>query len=118
MSRDSVLKIKSVAFAKRIVKLYQYLISEHHEMVMSKQILRSGTSIGANVTEAIYGSSRKDFVAKLQIAKKEAAETLYWLELLSSSDYISEKMYISFCNDCRELLSMLSATIISVDRTK
>ena len=88
MSIDSVIKQKSMIFARRIVKLYQYLNKEHREFVMSKQILRSGTSIGANVAEAIYGSSRKDFVAKLQIAQKEAAETLYWLELLQSCDYI------------------------------
>ena len=66
-----------MAFAKRIVHLYRYLGEEHHEFIMSKQVLRSGTSIGANIAEAVYGSSRKDFTAKLQIAQKEAAETLY-----------------------------------------
>ena len=113
MSTDSIVKQKSLSFAKRIVKLYQYLGKEHGEYVMSKQILRSGTSIGANIAEAIYGSSRKDFVAKLQIAKKEAAETLYWLELLNSCDYIPNDLYLSLRNDCSELMAMLTATIKS-----
>ena len=115
MSTDSILKQKSMAFAKRIVKLYGYLKDSHHEYVMSKQILRSGTSIGANITEAIYGSSRKDFLAKLQIAQKESAETLYWLELLNSCGFIPDKLYRSMYQDCDELLSMLSASIKSCE---
>ena len=78
---------------------------------MAKQVLRSGTSIGANIAEAIYGSSRKDFVAKLQIARKEAAETMYWLELLNSCNYISNEIYDSMRNDCKDLMSILTATI-------
>ena len=111
MSTDSILKQKSMAYAKRIVMLYKYLGQEHHEYVMSKQVLRSGTSIGANITEAVYGSSRKDFIAKLQIAQKEAAETLYWLELLNSCDYVPDKLYDSLHNDCQELLAILCAHI-------
>lgn len=111
MSVDSILKDKSLQFAKRIVRLYQFLFSQQHETVMSKQILRSGTSIGANISEAIYGSSRKDFVAKLQIAQKEAAETLYWLELLSSCNYLSDKQYQSLLQDCNEILAILISTI-------
>ena len=80
---------------------------------MTKQILRSGTSIGANIAEAIYGSSRKDFLTKLQIARKEAAETMYWLELLNSCDYIPNEIYKSIYNDCVDLMSMLTATIKS-----
>lgn len=113
MSIDSVIKQKSMAFARRIVRLYQYLSKDHKEYVMSKQILRSGTSIGANIAEAIYGSSRKDFVAKLQIAQKEAAETLYWLELLQSCDYIPNNLSASLRDDCKELLAMLTASIKS-----
>ena len=113
MSNDSILKAKSMNFAKRIVHLYQYLFQEKREFVMSKQVLRSGTSIGANIAEAIYGSSRKDFVAKLYIAEKEAAETLYWLELLNGCNYILDNLYRSLCRDCRELLSMLAASIKS-----
>jgi four helix bundle protein len=77
MSSDSIAREKCKAFAVCIIRLYQYLCSEHREFVLSKQVLRSGTSIGANVTEAIYGSSRKDFITKLRIALKECAETLY-----------------------------------------
>ena len=113
MSNDSVLKAKSMAFAKRIVRLYQFLTREKQEYVMSKQVLRSGTSIGANVAEAIYGSSRKDFVSKLYIAEKESAETLYWLELLNSCQYIPDELYTSMRKDCHELLAMLAATIKS-----
>ena len=113
MSTNSIVKQKSLAFAKRIVHLYQYSGSEHHEYVMAKQVLRSGTSIGANIAEAIYGSSRKDFSAKLQIARKEAAETLYWLELLNSCAYIPDELYRSLCGDCNALLALLTASIRS-----
>ncbi len=113
MSRDSVAKQKSMAFAQRIVRLYQYLHNEHREYVLSKQVLRSGTSIGANITEAMYGSSRRDFAAKLQIAEKEAAETLYWLELLHSCDYIPDELYKSLWHDCNELISILAASLKS-----
>ena len=102
---------KSTLFAKRIVKLYQCLTKERGEYILSKQILRSGTSIGANITEAIYGSSRKDFAAKLQIAKKEAAETQYWLELLRSGEYLTEQEYKSLTKDCNEILSVLVSSI-------
>ena len=114
MSNDSILKIKSMAFAKRIVRLYQFLAREKQEYVMSKQVLRSGTSIGANIAEAVYGSSRKDFAAKLAIAEKECAETLYWLELLNSCDYIPDKIYCSLRKDCGELLAMLAASLKSL----
>lgn len=115
MSIDSIVKQKSMTFANRIVSLYKYLGAEHHEYVMSKQILRSGTSIGANIAEAVYGSSRKDFAAKLQIARKEASEPLYWLELLYSCSYIPEDLYQSLYADCREILAILSATIKSCE---
>lgn len=116
MSQDSIAKEKSMAFSKRIVRLYQYLNTEHHEFVMSKQILRSGTSIGANIAEAIYGSSRKDFLAKLQIALKECSETLYWLELLNSCDYIPNDLYHSLSQDCDELRRILSSTVKSMSK--
>ena len=102
---------KSTLFAKRIIRLYQCLTKERGEFILSKQILRSGTSIGANITEAIYGSSRKDFIAKLQIPKKEAAETRYWLELLHSGKYISDEEYKSVAEDCNEILSILVSII-------
>ena len=111
MSSNSILKQKSMQFAQRIVLLYQHLTQEKQEYVMAKQLLRSGTSIGANIAEAIYGSSRKDFIAKLQIARKEAAETLYWLELLSSCNYIADSLYLPLLADCRELMRMLTASL-------
>jgi len=114
VSNDSILKAKSMAFAKRIVKLYQYLTQEKREYILSKQVLRSGTSIGANIAEAIYASSRKDFVAKLHIAQKECAETLYWLELLNSCNYIPDNLYASIYKDCSELIAMLAASIKSI----
>ena len=117
MSNDSIIKQKSMMFARRIVRLYQYLQAEQREFVMSKQILRSGTSIGANVTEAIYGSSRRDFAAKLQIAKKEAAETVYWLELLYSCDFLPKNLYDSLLADCKELLSMITASIKTISNS-
>ena len=92
---ENTAKFKSKRFAVRIVRLYQYLRNDKREFVLSKQLLRSGTSIGANIAEAIYGSSRRDFVAKPQIAKKEAAESMYWLELLNSCDFISDDMHRS-----------------------
>ena len=113
MAAESIAKQKSMAFSIRIVRLYQYLTTDHKEYVLSKQILRSGTSIGANIAEAIYGSSRKDFVAKLQIALKECAETLYWLELLHSCDYISDQVYQSLSDDRETLRKILASSVKS-----
>ena len=96
---------KSLLFARRIVMLYQYLCEEKREYVLSKQLLRSGTSIGANISEAQYASSRKDFLNKLYIALKESAETLYWLELLYSCDYVSSPEYKSLYQDCEDFAS-------------
>jgi len=110
----SIVKAKSMDFAKRIVKLYRYLVEEKKEYVLSKQLLRSGTSIGANITEAECGISRKDFLAKMYIAFKECAETQYWLELLESSEYLTEKEYQSINADCEELRKILSSITKSV----
>ena len=114
MSGERILMPKRLAFAKRIVFAYRYLSEEKKEYVLSKQILRSGTSIGANIAEAQYGSSRKDFLHKLYIALKECAETLYWLELLYSCDYISRTEYDSLHSDCEELRKLLSSITKSV----
>ena len=114
MGSDSVLKPKSLCFAKRIVSAYQFLCSEKKEYVLSKQMLRSGTSIGANIAEAQYGSSRKDFLAKLYIALRECAETLYWLELLHSCGYFTQAEYQSLYADCDELRKLLSSITKSV----
>ena len=114
MSSERILMPKILAFAKRIVFAYRYLSEEKKEYVLSKQMLRSGTSIGANIAEAQYGSSRKDFLNKLYIALKECVETLYWLELLYSCDYISRTEYDSLHSDCEELRKLLSSITKSV----
>ena len=106
---ESGIKDKSLAFAKRIVRAYRYLSEEQKEYVLSKQLLRSGTSIGANVAESQYAISRKDFLNKQYIALKECAETLYWLELLVSCDYLTETEYNSLHADCEELRRILSS---------
>ena len=111
MSQDSVILTKSLKFAARIVKLYQYLTKGKHETVISKQIIRSGTSIGANANEAIYGVSKSDFIAKLQISLKETAETEYWLRLLVMSEYLSEPEGQSMIADCLEIKRILVSTL-------
>lgn len=100
---------KSKAFALRIISMYKFLTAEKKEFVLSKQVLRSGTSIGANVAEAQCAISRKDFLAKMYIAFKECSETSYWLELLYRADYITKLQYTSLQTDCEELYKMLSA---------
>ena len=94
---------KCLDFAIRITKLYIFLTEEKKENVLSKQILRSGTSIGANLAEAQYGTSKKDFLAKAYISLKETAETMYWLEILKRSNYLTEEQYSSIYKDCEEL---------------
>jgi len=108
--KTSILYIKSKAFAIRIVRLYQYLATEKKEFIISKQLLRSGTSIGANIAEASRAISRSDFTAKVYISAKECAETLYWLELLHDTDYLSDAQFQSMNRDCRELERLLSAS--------
>ncbi len=100
---------KCKKFAIRIVRLYQFLTGEKKEYVLSNQILRSGTSIGANFAEALYGISSKDFLAKAYISLKECAETKYWLQLLYEGDYLTEREYSSIDYDCTELLRLLTA---------
>lgn len=111
MSRESPLLSKSLHFAARIVKLYQYLTKEKHESVIANQIIRSGTSIGANANEAIYGVSKADFIAKLQISLKETAETEYWLRLLILSGYLSEAEGQSLLDDCLEIKRILVSSL-------
>lgn len=118
MKRENIIVEKSKDFAVRIVRLYQYLCSEKQEFVLSKQVLRSGTSIGANIKEAIRGQSRADFSAKLSIALKEASETEYWLELLQATDYISDQAFESIHSDCVELIKLLTAIIKSTRKER
>lgn len=109
--KENILKDKSFLFAIRIVELYKYLKSSQNEYVLSKQILRSGTSVGAAIREAEHAESTKDFLHKLNIGLKEANETKYWLELLLATKIIEEKMFQSLILDCDEILKLLVSSI-------
>lgn len=109
--KENILIEKSIDLGARIVKLYRFLVNSKHENILSKQILRSGTSIGVNINEAQYGNSKADFIAKLHIALKETAETEYWLHLLQKSECLDEKMADSMLNDCLEIKRILIASI-------
>ena len=98
---------KTKDFALRIIKLYRYLREEKNEYVLSKQVLKSGTSIGANVKEAVRGQTKPDFYAKMNVALKEASETEYWLELLAESQYIEQVHYAGINADCQEIIKLL-----------
>ena len=106
---ENIIVVKSKAFALRIIKLYKYLDANHRINIISTQILKSGTSIGANVKEAIRAQSKRDFYAKLNISLKEASETEYWLELLWESEYITKEQFKSIHSDCEELIKILTA---------
>ncbi len=106
-----VLTEKSYLFAVRIVKLCNLLKEEHKEFVMTKQLLKAGTSVGAQVSEAVYAESKADFIHKLSIAQKEIAETIYWLKLLNQTDYLSEAYYISINNDATEIIKLLTSIL-------
>ena len=110
LKENQVLEM-SFEFAVRIVKLHKYLVKEKKETIISKQIIRSGTSIGANANEAVYGVSKADFIAKLQISLKETAETEYWLRLLILSEYIAEQEGNSLLSDCLEIKRILVSTL-------
>jgi len=112
--KENIIKDKTKNFALRIIKLYKYLVSEKKEQVLSKQILKSGTSIGANVKEGIVAYSKPEFYTKMSIALKEANETEYWLELLHESDYIENEAFESIYNDCKEIIKIL----MSISKTK
>lgn len=110
---ENIIKTKSFSFALRIVKLYQFLCSDKKEFVLSKQLLRSGTSVGANVRESEHAQSKLDFIHKLAIAQKEANESDYWLELLFQSEYLNEIQYQSLKLDIVEINKILASIIIS-----
>ena len=111
--KENIIQQKSFAFAIRIVNSYKYLQTEKKEFVLSKRLLRSGTSIGANVEEAIGGQSKKDFIAKISISYKEARETMYWLKLLKATFYLDEKEADSISRDAEELCKTLSSILVS-----
>ena len=116
MKPDNTTQQKSYAFALRMVKLRRFLLEEKAEHDLSKQVLRSGTSIGANVEEALGAQSKKDFKHKLTIAYKEARETSYWLRLLKDSDFIKGSSADSLLDDCEELLRLIGSTLITLKR--
>lgn len=111
--RENIIKDKTYKFSLRIIKLYQYLSKEIKEFVIAKQILRSGTSIGANIEESTGAQSKKDFIAKFHIALKEAKETHYWLRLLKDSELIEVQLIDSFLNDLNEIITIITAILKS-----
>jgi four helix bundle protein len=113
LKTENIIRDKSFAFSVRIVKLYRYLCEERKEFILSKQVLRSGTSIGANIEESIGGQSDKDFLSKLGISYKEARETIYWIRLLSATGYLDEKQAESLTADADELCKILASILIT-----
>ena len=113
METENVIVKKSKDFALRIINMYNYLCAEKREYVMSKQILRSGTSIGANVREGVRGQTKPDFIAKMSVAQKEAEETCYWLELLYESGYINKSIFESMYRDNLEINRILASIILT-----
>ena len=109
--KENILKNKSFAFAIRIVKLYKYLCEDKKEYIMSKQLMRSGTSIGAMVREAEFAERKSDFVHKMAIAQKEINETLYWLELLNASEYLTIQQFESINIDAIEIIKLITSSI-------
>ena len=112
-NKNNMIQDESKAFAIRIINLYKYLRENKHEFVLSKQLLRSGTSIGANISESVFGQSDMDFISKLSIALKESNETRYWLELLHETNYLDDKQFISIYDDCEKI----KATLINIINT-
>ena len=113
MKEDNVILTKSLDFAVRIVNVYKYLCNEKKEYVLARQLLRSGTSVGANVREAVCGQSRSDFIAKMSIALKEVSETEYWLELLERTGYLTTEQFEGISADCGEIARILTAILKS-----
>lgn len=109
--RENVVKSKSFNFAIRVIRLYQFLVSEKKEYVISKQLLRSGTSVGAMIRESEHAESKSDFKHKLSIAQKEINESIYWLELLEKTDYLDEKEFNLLNNDAVEIIKLLTAIV-------
>ncbi len=111
--RKNIVKDKSFGLAIRVVKLYQFLVSEKKEFVISKQLLRSGTSVGAMVREAEHAETKKDFIHKMAIAQKEINESIYWLELLKETNYLSESEFENLHNDAIEIIRLITSIIKS-----
>ena len=109
--KNNLIVEKSLDFAIRIVNLYKYLNKDKSEFVLSKQLLRSGTSVGANIKEAVYGQSKADFIAKMSIALKEISETGYWLELLHRTEYLTDEQFKSISADYEEIIKLLTSIV-------
>ncbi|MNJ86234.1 hypothetical protein D3C87_37250 [compost metagenome] len=109
--KENIIQKKSFDFAVQIVETYKHLAHEKKEFILSKQLLRSGTSIGANISEAVRGQSSKDFIHKLQISRKETSETLYWLKLLQTTSYLKTDIATKLIQSCEELLRILTSII-------
>jgi four helix bundle protein len=118
MKTESIISIKSFLFALKIIKTHRILIQNHKEFILSKQLLRSGTSIGANVAEGLAAFSRKDFEFKISIAYKEARETVYWLKLLEASHIIELEMFDELILDLEELQRLLGATLVTLRKNQ
>ena len=116
--KKNIIAEKSFNFAIRVVTLYKFLSEEKREYILSKQLLRSGTSIGANISEAIQAQSRKDFASKMNIALKEASETEYWLKLLEKTSYINEEQFKNIMYDCEEVKKILHAIVKTTNANK
>ena len=114
--KDNIILGKSYRFALEIIRIYKYLVEEKKEYTLSRQLLHSGTSIGANVNEAIAGISKKDFLLKLGITLKEARETVYWLNLLKDSRYLPENDFTIVHKDCQEIMKILTSIILTTKR--
>jgi len=115
--KESVLAVKSFDFAVKVVDLYKYLVHDKNEYVLSKQILRSGTSVGAMISEAAYAESKADFIHKYGIAQKECFETIYWLRLLNSTGYIESQYFDQLLSYVEEIMKMLSSSIITAKKS-
>jgi four helix bundle protein len=114
MAKENVLKTKSFVFAVKIIRLYKYVKEKHSEGVLSKQLLRSGTSIGAMIREAEYAETTRDFVHKLSLSLKEINESIYWLQLLKAANYIDQEIFEPLYNDALEILKLLTASIKTI----
>ena len=114
--KENIIQKKSFLFAIRIINLYKFLVNEKNEFVLSKQILRSGTSIGANIEESIGGQSERDFLSKISISYKEARETIYWLKLLKETEYIKEDQFESLFYDAEEICKIIGSIQIAVKK--
>lgn len=118
MKKENIIQEKSFVFAVKIINLYKYLVQEKKEFVLSKQLLRSGTSVGANIEESIGGQSERDFLSKISISYKEARESIYWLRLLQATDYLNQEESQKLISDAEELCKILGKIQLTIKSRK